>query len=101
MKAGVWVAVMLCTAGLATAAEPAASPEGLLCRGAYPVLLMTEMECRLYAQQVRLLQTQGNTKALAVLKQQHDRLMAERATTCPCATQRTDDAPAIVVAGDC
>lgn len=101
MKAGVWLAGLLCAASVASAAETAGNSDAQLCRGAYPVMLMTDMECRLYLQQKRLLQAQGNARALVLLKQQHDSLMADRAARCPCAPQRSRDDQAIVVAGDC
>lgn len=101
MKAYVWIAGMMCIAGLASAAEPAGAPDAPVCRGSYPVLLMTEMECRLYSHQVQLLQARGNHEALAALKVQHDKLLGERAAACPCARQHSVSDQSIVVAGDC
>ncbi len=98
MKAGVLGMGMMLAAGMA-AAGPAGTRDVSLCRGAYQVMLMTEMECHLYARQVRLLQAQGKTETLAELKRQHDKLLEERATACPCANQEQEQR--VVVAGDC
>lgn len=101
MKAGIWMAGMLCVADMAVAAPPADSPDSVLCRGTTPVMLMTEMECRVYAERFHRLQAQGDVRALEMLRQEHDGLMAERAATCPCASQPPGDAKPTVVAGDC
>jgi len=62
----------------------AAGSDEALCRGDYPVMLMTELECRLYASQVKTLRSQGQTRALASLQQQHAEQLRERAAICPC-----------------
>lgn len=101
MKALTWIAVLLGMAGGACAAEPVTGQERALCQGNYPVLLMTELECRGYVERRRLLQGQNDTGARIALELQHDRLLSERAAACACAHLRTVSEAPVVVAGDC
>jgi hypothetical protein len=61
-----------------------AGEDDALCRGAYPVLLMTVQECRSYIRQVKELRSTGQVIALANLQQRHAEQLDERAAICPC-----------------
>lgn len=76
--------LMLLVSSWPVATALAADADEALCRGSYPVLLMTEQECRLYVRQVRDLQQAGRVDALAALQQQHFAQLRERAAICPC-----------------
>jgi hypothetical protein len=76
--------VMLMGSLVPAAGAQAAVTDETLCRGAYPVLLMTEQECRSYIQQVKALQATGQANALETLKQHHAEQLDERAAICPC-----------------
>jgi hypothetical protein len=76
----------------------AASPDEALCRGAYPVLLMTPQECRHYLHQVKSLRSRGQIGALDALQRQHAELLQERAAACPCIENQTYTLPAQQVA---
>jgi hypothetical protein len=86
MKASLLTAHTIILVGLnmPIADAQASEPDLALCRGAYPVMLMTEQECRLYIRQVQTLQSQGQIQALATLQQQHAEQLSERAAICPC-----------------
>ncbi len=85
MKPGLFAAVlMLMASSLPAAAAQATGGDEALCRGSYPVLLMTEQECRAYTRQVMALQSAGQLSALATLQQQHALQLDRRAATCPC-----------------
>lgn len=81
----------------------ATGPDIALCRGDYPVLLLTDQECRSYSAQVRSLRARGEGVRLAQLRQQHAAQLKERAAICPCATQRTEPAPQhlVMLTPDC
>jgi photosystem II stability/assembly factor-like uncharacterized protein len=85
MKLGLYVAaLMLLASSLPATAAQATGGDEALCRGSYPVLLMTEQECRSYARQVMTLQSAGQLSALATLQQQHALQLDKRAASCPC-----------------
>jgi len=77
-------ALTLLASSLPAAAAQATGGDEALCRGSYPVLLMTEQECRAYTRQVMALKSAGKVSALATLQQQHALQMDERAAICPC-----------------
>jgi hypothetical protein len=86
MKSGCFAAgVMFLVSVIPMASAHAAEAEEALCRGSYPVLLMTEQECRSYISKVKALQSTGQVSALANLQQQHAEQLDERAAICPCA----------------
>lgn len=102
MNTGVIGMSMMLVAGLASATGTAATGDVHACQGRYPVMLMTNTECQTYVRQMHFLEAQGKAERLAELKQQHDRLLEERATACPCASQLPPQAqPVLIVAGDC
>jgi hypothetical protein len=105
MKNGFLVVVMTLLAGLTlTAAVQAAQPDEALCRGDYPVMLMTKSECRLYVRQVQALLSAGKTQALAILQQQHAEQLKERAPFCPCMEHSLEGAApqqVAILAPDC
>lgn len=101
MNAGVMGMGMMLAAGLALADGKVATPDERACQGAQPVMLMTPLECRTYVQQLHRLEAQGKSETLAELKRQHERLLEERATACPCVIQPHVREPTLVVAGDC
>lgn len=76
--------VIVLVGAMAPPGLQAAGSDEALCRGDYPVMLMTELECRLYARQVETLRSQGQIRALANLQQQHAEQLRERAAICPC-----------------
>jgi len=84
----VFLAALTSTSGL-----QAASPEEALCRGDYPVMLMTDFECRQHVRQVKLLRAKGQTQALQALQQQHAELLRERAAVCPCMEHAPEATP--------
>ena len=61
----------------------AAGAEEALCRGTYPVLLMTEQECRSYIRQVKALQSTGQVHRVGKLAAASRRAIGERAAICP------------------
>jgi hypothetical protein len=83
------------------AVAEAAEPE--LCRGGYPVLLMTDLECTVYLQRVHAVRAAGQRELLLRLQHQHAELLRERAAACPCALP-VETPPAVqvaLVAPDC
>ena len=85
MKAGfLAVGLMLLESSSPGVAAQATGGDEALCRGSYPVLLMTEQECSAYTRQVMALQSTGQISALASLHQQHALQLVERAAICPC-----------------
>ena len=85
MKAGfLAVGLMLLESSSPGVAAQATGGDEALCRGSYPVLLMTEQECSSYTRQVMALQSTGQISALASLHQQHALQLVERAAICPC-----------------
>jgi len=76
--------VMLLGSFISAAGAQAAGTDETLCRGTYPVLLMTEQECHSYIQQIKVLQSTGQDLALASLQQHHTEQLVERAAICPC-----------------
>ena len=77
-------AVMFLTGLLSTAEVLATDSDKSLCRGPYPIMLMTDRECRLYLDEVKALRSKGQLKKLAILQQQHAEQLNERAVACPC-----------------
>lgn len=71
----------------------AADPDAAMCRGDYPVLLMTEQECRQHIRSVESLRTSGQFKALESLRRQHAELLRERAAACLCIDNAPDALP--------
>lgn len=94
MKALVSLLAVFALSGNVSAQGPAVPDDRALCQGDYPVLLMTERECSHYASQMRALTQGGDAGALAALVVEHDVLLSERASACPCIT-------AGAAAGDC
>ena len=85
MKRGLLAAGVMFLAGLTSVAEAGATePDEDLCRGSYPVMLVTERECRLYLDEVQALRSQGQLQDLATLRQQHADQLNERAAACLC-----------------
>ena len=85
MKPGCYVAgSLLLVFSLPATAGHAAGNDEALCRGNYPILLMTEQECRAYVGQIRTLASKGQTNALSALQLQHAEQLSERAAICPC-----------------
>lgn len=76
--------VMFLTGLLSTAEVLATEPDKSLCRGPYPIMLMTDGECRLYLDEVKVLRSKGQLRKLAILQQQHTEQLNERAVACPC-----------------
>lgn len=76
----------------------AAGPDEALCKGGYPVLLMTPQECRQHVRRVKSLQARGQTEALRALQQQHTELLHERAAVCPCIEDQLQSGPALQMA---
>ncbi|MFZ0106795.1 MAG: hypothetical protein WAK92_08030 [Thiobacillus sp.] len=76
----------------------AAGPDETLCRGGYPVLLMTPQECRQHVRRVKSLQARGQTEALHTLQRQHAQLLQERATVCPCMEGQPQPGPTLLIA---
>jgi hypothetical protein len=76
----------------------AAGPDEALCRGDYPVLLMTPQECRQHVRRVKSLQARGQTEALRTLQWQHAQLLQERAAVCPCMEGQLQPGPALQIA---
>jgi len=76
--------VMFLTGLLSTAEVLATDSDKSLCRGPYPIMLMTDKECRLYLDEVKALRSKGQLKKLAILQQQHAEQLNERAVACPC-----------------
>ena len=72
----------------------AAEPDEALCRGPYPVLLVTAQECRQHIKQVKSLRSKGQTQALDTLLRQHAELLQARAAVCPCIESKPDVIPA-------
>ena len=83
LAAGVMFLAGLMSTGVVTATEP----NQALCRGPYPVMLMTARECRLYVDEVQALRSQGRFQKLAAVQQQHAEQLNERAAACSCAEQ--------------
>lgn len=79
------------------AAAQTTAQESALCRGGYPVLLMTDLECTLYLRRVHALRAAGQSESLQRLQRQHAELLRERAAACPCALQE-ETSPALQVA---
>ncbi|MCA1977750.1 MAG: hypothetical protein LDL19_00795 [Thiobacillus sp.] len=101
MNARIWIAALMAIAGGASAAEAVSSRDRALCQGNYSVMLMTEVECRQYAQRLRQLQGQKNSDAQLALQFEHDRLLSERAASCACARDFTGPESTVLAAGDC
>jgi len=76
----------------------AAGPDEALCKGSYPVLLMTPQECRQYVRRVKSLDARGQTEALHALQRQHAELLHERAAVCPCMEGQPQPGPALQMA---
>ena len=76
----------------------AAGPDEALCRGDYPVLLMTPQECRQHVRRVKSLQARGQTEALRALQRQHAELLQERAAVCPCMEDQPQPDPTLQIA---
>jgi hypothetical protein len=76
----------------------AAGADEALCRGDYPVLLMTPQECRQHVRQVKSLQVRGQAEALHVLRRQHAELLHERAAVCQCMESHPQIAPVLHIA---
>jgi hypothetical protein len=88
MKIGLLAVGGMFLAGLTSVTEArAAEPDEALCRGPYPVMLMTERECRLYVDEVQALRSQGRLQKLAAVQQQHAGQLNERAAACLCVEQ--------------
>ena len=88
MKTGLLVVGGMFLAGLTSMTEVrAAEVDEALCRGPYPVMLMTERECRLYVDEVQALRSQGRFQQLAAVQQQHAEQLKERAAACSCVEQ--------------
>lgn len=78
----------------------AADVDSAMCRGAYPVPLMTPGECETHVAHLRALEARGDKAALAEALRQHALLLDERALACGCAL--TEAEPARVAAfSDC
>jgi hypothetical protein len=86
------VGLMLMAGSLSATAAQATKGDEALCRGSYPVLLMTEQECISYTRQVLALQSTGQVRALATLQQQHELKLRERAAICPCSDAKPNAA---------
>ena len=85
MKTGLLAVGGMFLAGLTSMTEVrAAGPDEALCRGPYPVMLMTDRECRLYLDEVKTLRSKGQFQKLATLQRQHAEQLNERAAACPC-----------------
>lgn len=76
----------------------AAGADEALCRGDYPVLLMTPQECRQHVRQVKSLQARGQIEALHTLQRRHAELLHERAAVCPCMEGQLQSGPALQIA---
>ena len=76
--------VMFLTGLMSTAEALATEPDQALCRGPYPIMLMTDGECRLYLDEVKALRSKGQFQKLAILQQRHTEQLNERAVACPC-----------------
>jgi len=76
----------------------AAGPDEALCKGGYPVLLMTPQECRQYVRRVKSLEARGQTEAVHALQRQHAELLHERAAVCPCMEDQQQSSPALQIA---
>lgn len=70
----------------------AAALDEALCRGEYPVMLMTEAECRAHVRHVETLQARGDGRTLLKVQQEHARLLNERAEACRCVFPQTEGA---------
>lgn len=85
---------------LAACHAQAAEVDESMCRGAYPVLLMTPAECRMHVARVRALEARGDKDGLTETLRQQVLLLDERALACGCA--HGDGASAQATAsGDC
>lgn len=94
MKPGYFVAgSLLLICSLPATAAQALDKDETLCRGNYPVLLMTEKECQTYAGQIRSLQSAGQSSALTALQRQHAEQLNDRAAVCPCMENKIRVAP--------
>ena len=94
MKPGYFVGgTLLLVCSLPAPVAQALGSDEALCRGDYPVLLMTEQECRTYAAKVRTLRSAGQSGALSALKLRHAEQLSERAAVCPCMENKLRVAP--------
>jgi hypothetical protein len=75
-----WAALFLLMAGTQVSAS-----DRELCQGGYPVMLMTDTECRIYLATRTALQKSGDTVAAQLLDAHIRDQLAERAEACPCA----------------
>ena len=55
-----------------------------VCRGGYPMLLMTPAECQAYLKQVGEVRARSDRMAELDLREWHTSLLIERAEACPC-----------------
>lgn len=95
MKAGLLVANAIILVGILPLGNAQASQsDEALCKGSYPVMLMTAQECGAYTRQVHTLQSQGQFQALEALQRLHADQLAERAAICPCMMGQKPQAPA-------
>ena len=94
MNAGLLVANAIILVGILpmTNAQASSSDEAL-CKGSYPVMLMTARECGTYTRQLHTLQSQGHVNALEELQRQHAEQLAERAAICPCMMGQKPEVP--------
>lgn len=94
MNAGLLVANAIILAGILPMTNAQASPsDEALCKGSYPVMLMTAQECGMYARQFHTLQSQGQVNALEELQRQHAEQLVERAAVCPCMMGQKPEVP--------
>ena len=84
MNAKVWLFALGALGNMAHGADPVTPAERALCQGPYPVLLMTDLECRLYIQRLGAAEQAGNLLARSSVAGEHDALLRERAEACPC-----------------
>lgn len=94
MKTGLLVAnAIILASGLPMTNAQASPSDEALCRGSYPVMLMTAQECGTYARQVHTLQSQGQIDALQELQRRHAKQLVERAAVCPCMMGQKPEVP--------
>ncbi|MFP5381676.1 MAG: hypothetical protein ACLGG4_05375 [Gammaproteobacteria bacterium] len=71
-----------------------------MCRGAYPVPLMTPGECETHVAHLRALEARGDKVALAEALRQHALLLDARALACGCALMEAEPAK-VGASSDC
>lgn len=84
MKTGFLAAGLVFLAATLPMAGAQAAGGTAICQGDYPMLLMTQKECRSYLRALRAAKARADQLAVLDLQEWHAQLLIERSQACPC-----------------